>query len=125
MRIESVPNALEQARAAASWLVGKPRPNRAVPWFWSDQYALKLQMAGLSQGYERCVLRGDTSTHSFSAFYLAGDRLLAVDAISRPADFMLAKRALAQGCTVDVKRLADETVPLKEVLQIAPATSNI
>jgi 3-phenylpropionate/trans-cinnamate dioxygenase ferredoxin reductase subunit len=120
LRIESVPNALEQARAAGSWLGGKPKPNRAVPWFWSDQYALKLQMVGLSQGHDRCVLRGDPSTRSFSAFYLSGDRLLAMDAVNRPADFMLAKRSLAQVCTVDGQRLADEAVPLKDLLQTAP-----
>lgn len=120
LRIESVPNALEQARAAGSWLGGKPKPNRAVPWFWSDQYALKLQMAGLSQGYDRCILRGDPSTQSFSAFYLAGDRLLAMDAVNRAADFMLAKRSLAQVCTVDVQRLADEAVPLKDLLHSVP-----
>lgn len=125
LRIESVPNALEQARAAGSWLGGKPKPNRAVPWFWSDQYALKLQMAGLSQGHDRCVLRGDPATQSFSAFYLAGERLLAMDAVNRPADFMLAKRALAQLCTVDVQRLADEAVPLKELLQTAAAAPTI
>ncbi|WBY03047.1 FAD-dependent oxidoreductase [Ramlibacter tataouinensis] len=116
LRIESVPNALEQARAAASWLGGKPKPNRAVPWFWSDQYELKLQMAGLSQGHDRCVLRGDPAARSFSAFYLAGERLLAIDAVNRPADFMLAKRLLAQPCRADVGRLGDESVPLKELL---------
>lgn len=124
LRIESVPNALEQARAAGGWLGGKPRPNRAVPWFWSDQYGLKLQMAGLSQGHDRCVLRGDPATQSFSAFYLAGERLLAVDAINRPADFMLAKRLLAQVCTVDADCLADAAVPLKDLLQSAPAAAS-
>ncbi len=121
LRIESVPNALEQARAAASWLGGQPKPNRSVPWFWSDQYDLKLQMAGLSQGHDRCVLRGDPASRSFSAFYLAGDRLLAMDAVNRPADFMLAKRALAQPCVADAQRLADASQPLKEILQ--PATA--
>lgn len=125
LRIESVPNALEQARAAASWLGGKPKPHRAVPWFWSDQYGLKLQMVGLSQGHERCILRGDPVTQSFSAFYLAGDRLLAVDAVNRPADFVLAKRALAQVCRVDATRLADEAVPLKELLLPAPVAPTI
>lgn len=120
LRIESVPNALEQARAAGGWLGGKPKPNRAVPWFWSDQYGLKLQMAGLSQGHDRCILRGDPATQSFSAFYLAGERLLAVDAINRPAEFMLAKRLLAQVCTVDAARLADDGVPLKELLKNEP-----
>lgn len=116
LRLESVPNALEQARAAASWLGGKPRPNRSVPWFWSDQYDLKLQMAGLSQGHDRCVLRGDPATRSFCALYLAGERLLAIDAVNRPADFMLAKRLLARRCVADRERLDDESVPLKALL---------
>ncbi|WP_374664541.1 NAD(P)/FAD-dependent oxidoreductase [Ramlibacter sp.] len=114
-RIESVPNALEQARAAAGWLAGKPRPNRAVPWFWSDQYDLKLQMAGLSQGWDRCVLRGDPAARSFAAFYLAGRRLLAVDAVNRPAEFMLVRRLLAQPVDVDAD-LTDESRPLKDLL---------
>ena len=123
LRLESVPNALEQARAAASWLNGKPKPNRALPWFWSDQYDLKLQMAGLSQGHDRCVLRGDPATRSFCAFYLAGNRLLAVDAVNRPADFMVAKRALAQPCTVDAARLADDAIPLKESVAASVAVA--
>jgi 3-phenylpropionate/trans-cinnamate dioxygenase ferredoxin reductase subunit len=116
IRLESVPNALEQARAAAAWLCGKGKPNLGVPWFWSDQYDLKLQMVGLSQGYDRCVLRGDTATRSFCAFYLQGDRLLAVDAVNRPADFMLAKRALAKAVMLpsDIQ-LADESHALKDV----------
>lgn len=116
LRLESVPNALEQARAAASWLCGKPKPNRSVPWFWSDQYDLKLQMAGLSQGHDRCVLRGDPATRSFCAFYLQGTRLLAIDAVNRPGDFMQAKRALAQPIAIDAGKLADEGVPLKEII---------
>lgn len=116
LRLESVPNALEQARAAASWLCGKPKPNRSVPWFWSDQYELKLQMAGLSQGHDRCVLRGDPRKRSFCAFYLHASRLLAVDAVNRPGEFMLARRALAQPVHIDAERLADEAVPLKDVL---------
>jgi 3-phenylpropionate/trans-cinnamate dioxygenase ferredoxin reductase subunit len=107
LRLESVPNALEQARAAASWLCGKPKPNQSVPWFWSDQYALKLQMAGLSQGFDTCVLRGDPDSRSFCAFYLQGGRLLAVDAINRPAEFMPP--------VLDAARLADEAIALKEI----------
>ncbi|MFA7556239.1 MAG: oxidoreductase C-terminal domain-containing protein, partial [Hydrogenophaga sp.] len=123
LRLESVPNALEQARAAASWLCGKPKPNHSVPWFWSDQYDLKLQMAGLSQGHDRCVLRGDPASRSFCAFYLQGNRLLAIDAINRPGDFMLTRRALAQSVVVDVEQLTDETVPLKELLVISAAST--
>lgn len=116
LRLESVPNALEQARAAASWLCGKPKPNHSLPWFWSDQYDLKLQMAGLAQGHDQCVLRGDPATRSFCAFYLQGNRLLAVDAINRPSDFMVTRRSLAQPMRVDAGRLADEGTPLKEIL---------
>lgn len=118
-RIESVPNALEQARAAASDLCGKPRPYVAVPWFWSDQYELKLQMAGLSEGYDQCVLRGEPHERGFCAFYLRGNRLLAVDAVNRPADFMLARRALANPMPVSAKHLADESHSLKDQL-LAP-----
>jgi 3-phenylpropionate/trans-cinnamate dioxygenase ferredoxin reductase subunit len=122
LRIESVPNALDQARAAASWLCGKPRPNRAVPWFWSDQYDLKLQMAGLSQSHDCCVLRGDPAERSFCAFYLRAGRLIAVDAVNRPGDFMLARRTLAQQPAVDAERLADLAVPL-QVLLAAPGAA--
>jgi 3-phenylpropionate/trans-cinnamate dioxygenase ferredoxin reductase component len=118
MRIESVPNALEQARAAVSWLCGKPKPNQSLPWFWSDQYDLKLQMAGLSQGHDRCILRGDPSGRSFCAFYLREGRLLAVDAVNRPAEFMFTKRMLAQAVAVDAVRLPDESIPLKEILTL-------
>ncbi|MBG9388019.1 NAD(P)/FAD-dependent oxidoreductase [Caenimonas aquaedulcis] len=116
VRIESVPNALEQARAIAGWLCGKPKPNRAVPWFWSDQYELKLQMAGLAHGHDRCVLRGEPASRSFCAFYLQGDRLLAIDAVNRPAEFMAVRRALVRPLVVDAERLADEAVPLKDQL---------
>ena len=119
VRIESVPNALEQARAVAGSLCGKPKPYTAIPWFWSDQYDLKLQMAGLSHGHDLCVLRGDPSSRSFCAFYLKGNRLLAIDAVNRPADFMLTRRAMARPQRVDPARLGDESHPLKEQLLIA------
>ena len=118
LRLEFVPNALEQARAAASWLCGNPKPNRSVPWFWSDQYDIKLQMVGLSQGYDHCVLRGSPLTRSFCAFYLKGNRVLALDAVNRPGDFMLMRRALAQPLTVEPGCLSDESVTLKELLAV-------
>lgn len=116
IRLESVPNALEQARAAAAWLGGKPKPNHSVPWFWSDQYALKLQMAGLSEGHDVCVLRGAADARSFCAFYLKGGMLIAVDAVNAPTDFMQAKRALAEPLALDAALLADMAVPLKTLL---------
>src|SRR5690606_38625127 len=88
LRLESVPNALEQSRVAAANMAGKAKAYASVPWFWSDQYELKLKMVGLSEGYERLVLRGDPASDSFSAFYLKGDRVLAADTVNRPQDFI-------------------------------------
>lgn len=122
IRLESVPNALEQARAAASALCGKPKPNHSVPWFWSDQYDLKLQMVGLSAGYDRFVLRGSLTSHNFTGFYLRGGLVIAVDAVNRPLDFMIAKRLAASATMVDIEALADESVPLKELLAGIPST---
>ncbi|MDP9920506.1 3-phenylpropionate/trans-cinnamate dioxygenase ferredoxin reductase subunit [Variovorax boronicumulans] len=123
IRLESVPNALEQARAAASALCGKPKPNHAVPWFWSDQYDLKLQMVGLSQGHDACVLRGDPASRRFIAFYLKEGVVIAADAVNRPADFMLAKRLVAAGVVVDASVLGDDSVSLKDCLPASPAVS--
>jgi len=120
LRLESVPNAMEQARTAAAALCGVLKPYNAVPWFWSDQYDLKLKMTGLSQGYDQLVLRGDTGGRSFSAFYLKQGRMLAADTVSRPQEFMLSKRFIAEAIELDPARLADESVPLKDLLPTAP-----
>jgi 3-phenylpropionate/trans-cinnamate dioxygenase ferredoxin reductase subunit len=116
IRLESVPNALEQARCAAASLTGKERAFDGVPWFWSDQYELKLKMVGLSQGHDRFLLRGSPEKRSFSAFYLSGDRVLAVDTVNRVPEFMLAKRLVAERIAVDADRLVDDSVPLKSFL---------
>ncbi len=108
IRLESVPNAIEQGRAVAAAICGKPRPAAAVPWFWSDQYEVKLQTAGLQQGHDRQVLRGQPAQRSFAVFYLQGERLLAVDAINRPAEFALAKTWIAERRPLCAERLADE-----------------
>ena len=115
-RIESVPNAIEQAHVAAAAIVGKPRAYEAVPWFWSDQYDLKLQMVGLSQGYEQLVLRGDPQARSFMALYLRDGQVIAADAISRPGEFLTAKKLVAGRIKASPQRLADETQPLKALL---------
>ena len=119
IRLESVPNALEQARCAAATLNGKERIHDSVPWFWSDQYDLKLKMVGLSQGHDRLLLRGSVDQRSFSAFYLKGDRVLAVDTVNRVPEFMLAKRLVAERIVVDPDRLVDDAVPLKALLPAA------
>jgi 3-phenylpropionate/trans-cinnamate dioxygenase ferredoxin reductase subunit len=114
-RLESVPNATEQARVCAAAICGKPAAYAAPPWFWSDQFDLKLQMAGLTEGYEQIVFRGQAEAESFCAFYLKDGRLISADAINRPADFMIARRLL--GAAVDPRRLGDESVPLKSLLR--------
>ena len=117
LRLESVQNAMEQARACAAVLMGKAEPYRAVPWFWSDQYDAKLQMVGLSAGYDQCVLRGDAEAgRSFAAFYLHDGHLIAADAVSRAADFALAKKLVASRVRLDSAALADEAVPLKSLV---------
>ena len=121
IRLESVPSALEQARSAAALLVGQKKPYVAVPWFWSDQYELKLQMVGLNQGYDTVALRGSPSSRSFLAFYLKDGVLLAVDSVSRLPEFMVAKKLVAERIKVTPDMLIDETKPLKELL--APAAA--
>jgi 3-phenylpropionate/trans-cinnamate dioxygenase ferredoxin reductase component len=125
IRLESVPNAVEQARVAAATLAGKPRTYDAVPWFWSDQYDLKLQMTGLSHGYDQFVLRGSMNNKSFTAFYLKNGRLIACDAVNRAQEFMVAKRMVAACKAFDPTALADEAVPLKELAgPVQPASQN-
>ncbi|PPE72533.1 pyridine nucleotide-disulfide oxidoreductase [Solimonas fluminis] len=117
LRLESVQNALEQARTAAATLLGADQPYRAVPWFWSDQYDLKLQMVGLSQGHDRLVVRGDLQkSRDFSAFYLREGRLIAADVVNRPQEFLLAKKLVAAGAMPDPARLADGDLPLRSLL---------
>jgi 3-phenylpropionate/trans-cinnamate dioxygenase ferredoxin reductase subunit len=119
VRLESVQNAIDQAKTAASTLNGNPQPYHALPWFWSDQYDVKLQIAGLSQGYDNIVLRGNPEVgRSFAVFYFKRDHLLAVDAINRPGEFMVGKKLLLQGVAVDKAKLSDESVPTKQLLEI-------
>ncbi|MES2884002.1 MAG: FAD-dependent oxidoreductase [Pseudomonadota bacterium] len=117
IRLESVQNAMEQGRIAARSLMGKREAYQNVPWFWSDQYEFKLQMVGLSQGYDQLVLRGDPATQrNFAAFYLREGRMIAADTVSRPAEFMLAKKWVADGAVLPAAALADESTPLKSLL---------
>lgn len=116
LRLESVPNALEQSRVAAAGMAGKAKSYASVPWFWSDQYELKLKMVGLFADYELVVLRGNPQSDSFSAFYLKGNKVLAVDTVNRPQDFIAAKRLVAEGLPVTVELLSDDSRPLKELL---------
>ena len=113
LRLESVHNALEQAKTAASNICGVESHYSQVPWFWSDQYDLKLQIAGLSQGYDDVVLRGDPSNGSFACFYLKDDVLIAVDAINSPREFMQSKALIAKRAKIDRDKLANAELALK------------
>jgi len=117
LRLESVQNALDQASVAANTICGNLKPYSALPWFWSDQYDLKLQIAGLSQGYTDVVVRGDIdASRSFAAFYMREGKLLAVDAVNRPQEFMFGKKLIMQGNQLDPGQLADESLSLKTLL---------
>jgi 3-phenylpropionate/trans-cinnamate dioxygenase ferredoxin reductase subunit len=98
LRLESVQNAIDQAKTAAGAILGTPRPYDPVPWFWSDQYEIKLQMAGLSDGYDRTAVVGDRAAPRFSVEYRAQGRLIAVDAVNDARAHMTARRRIAEEC---------------------------
>lgn len=107
LRLESVQNATEQAKSAAFALLGKERPFTAAPWFWSDQYDIKLQMIGLTAGFDQVVLRGKPEERKFSAFYYRDGKLLAIDSINQPADHMAGRRLFEQGVSPTPEQAAD------------------
>ena len=114
VRLESVPNATEQAKTVAAHINGTPKPYNSLPWFWSDQFDLKLQIAGLSTGYDDVVIRGDIeNSRSFAAYYFKGDKFIAVDAVNAPRDFMFGKMSLTKGVNLSKSLLSDETTDLK------------
>ncbi|PCJ37514.1 MAG: pyridine nucleotide-disulfide oxidoreductase [Cellvibrionales bacterium] len=123
MRLQSVQNAIDQAKTVAASICGKNKPYTQIPWFWSDQYELKLQTAGVNTGYDEIVLRGDPETRSFAAFYLRDGRLLAVDAINRPAEFVAARNILNKHLTVSAARLSDESIAAKALAEPQEATT--
>ena len=115
VRLESVDNAVEQGRVAATNMCGGQARHEHVPWFWSDQYDVKLQIAGLSQGYDQAIVRGDPDTGHFALYYLADGELLAVDAVNSPKDFMTGKKWIAERKRPDPTRLADLSTDLKSL----------
>ncbi len=115
LRLESVPAAMGQARAAASAILGTPKPFHEIPWFWSDQYDLKLQIVGMSEVGDQVVVRGDPATRRFAAFYLRQGKIVAVNAVNSAKDFMVGKKLVLEGRVPDIAKLADPAVPLAEV----------
>lgn len=116
IRLESVQNAQDQARVAATTLLGQETPYTAVPWFWSDQADLKLQIAGLSLGHDAVVLRGSLEEERFSALYYRGGRLIAADCVNRTPEYLAVRRALAAGRTIPPELASDTSVALKELV---------
>ena len=115
IRLESVHNAVEQAKTAAANICGETVEYAQVPWFWSDQYDLKLQIAGLSEGYDQAVTRGEPATRSFSCVYLRDGVFIACDAINAPRDFVQSKALIAAGLRIAPDRLADTGVQLQDL----------
>ncbi|MCR8923144.1 FAD-dependent oxidoreductase [Dasania sp. GY-MA-18] len=119
-RLESVANANEQAKTAASSICNNRNIHNTAPWFWSDQYDLKLQMVGLNQNHDEMVLRGNPNTNrSFSAFYLKEGKVIAADCVNRPQEFMLAKQIINKNLSIPPKLLADETITPKQLMDFA------
>ena len=121
IRLESVQNAVDQGKIAAATLTGKREAYRAVPWFWSDQGDVKLQMVGLSGDATRSFIRGKPDGGSFSVFHYAGDRLVAIDSVNRPSDHVLGRRMIGAGTSPPPEVVADESVDLKALLAAATA----
>lgn len=115
-RLESVQNAVEMAKSVAASILGEPKPFTAAPWFWSDQYHIKLQMVGLSAGYDEAVVRGDETSDSFSWFYFRAGQLIAIDSINCPADHMAGRKLLDSGNNLTAAQAADVNFVVKQAL---------
>jgi len=116
VRLESVQNAVDQAKCVARAITGKSAPYGDVPWFWTDQYEIRFQMAGLSGGHDQAVLRGSIENRKFSVFYFKQGHLLAVDSVNRFGDHITARKMLAAGTALTPEQAADEAVDLKKLV---------
>lgn len=114
LRLESVQNANDQAAVAAKVIAGLDARYRSVPWFWSNQYDLRLQTAGIGAGHDRAILRGDQKTRSFSVVYLRQDRVIAIDAVNSTREYVQGRELVTAHAEVDASRVADPAVPLRE-----------
>jgi len=112
MRVESVQNANDQATCVAKTILGDPQPYKSFPWFWSNQYDLRLQTAGLSVGYDQTVLRGSPADRSFSVVYLKGGKVIALDCVNMVKDYVQGRKLVEARVSPDLVKLADAAVPL-------------
>lgn len=119
MRLESVQNAVDQAKSAAEHIAGGNAPLGAVPWFWTDQYDLKVQMAGLPRPGTTELLRGDPESGAFSILQMEGDRLVAAYSVNRAADHMASRKLIAAGQSIDPRMAADIDTPLMKAVAVA------
>ena len=115
IRLESVQNANDQAKVAASHIMGEAQAYHAIPWFWSNQYDLRLQTVGLSVDYDRELVRGDPASRSFSVIYLRAGKVIALDCVNATKDYVQGRKAIVDGIPLDLEQLADASVPIKEV----------
>ena len=115
-RLESVPNALEQAKVAAGVIAGKPPLAPETPWFWSDQYDLKLQIAGMPFDADTILVRGDPATAKFAVFHLKGDQIQAVEAVNSAPEFMMGRQLIGNRKPISREKLANITISMKEVV---------
>ena len=117
IRLESVQNANDMATTAVKALMGTPEPYHAVPWFWSNQYDLKLQTVGLSIGFDQAIVRGDMTTRSFSVIYLRGGAVIALDCVNAVKDYVQGKALVVNATRASPAALADVNVPLKTLVE--------
>jgi len=115
IRMECVQNAIDQAKHAALAMVGRPKTYSEVPWFWSDQYDLKLQIAGLARPSDRLVLRGDPANRKFAVFHLRDGAVAAVEAVNAAPEYMIGKKLVADGKQIAAETLADMSIPMKRM----------
>ncbi len=116
VRLESVPNALEQAKVAAGVIAGKPPLTPEVPWFWSDQFDLKLQIAGMPFDADTILVRGDPATAKFAVFHLKGDQIQAVEAVNSAPEFMMGRQLIGNRKAISREKLANTAISMKEVV---------
>jgi 3-phenylpropionate/trans-cinnamate dioxygenase ferredoxin reductase subunit len=117
IRLECVQNAIDQAKHAALAMVGKPTPYSEVPWFWSDQYDLKLQIAGLAWPTDTLVVRGDPASRKFAVFHMRGGAVAAVEAVNAAPEYIVGRKLIADAAKVPPEKLADTTIPMKNITQ--------
>jgi 3-phenylpropionate/trans-cinnamate dioxygenase ferredoxin reductase component len=121
VRLESVQNAVDQAKCVARQIVGERAPYREAPWFWTDQFDIRFQMAGLSSGHDHSVVRGDIESRKFSAFYFKQGRFLAADSVNRFGDHIAVRKLLAAGTQVTPEQATDESFDLRRAVDATPA----